>query len=188
MKALPFIRVGDRVLAANAAGETVFSEVVFIPHGINSDVASFTHITTESGHELKMTMNHLILAGFCGSTLSLTYASKVSVGDCINTVKGQVKVLEVMSVQGQGVYTVITMEEYLVVNGIIVSPYGVNHLMGNLFYNIHRFVYMIAPSLLAWSSFTAANEVCSRRNREYFASNSLYFRPFCIWHLLHLIY
>jgi Hint module len=153
------IRVGDRVLAANAAGETHFSEVVFIPHGANKDEATFIYATTETGRDLKLTMSHVLPAGACGTTLSLKYASEVSVGDCINTLSGQEKVSMVQSVRGHGLYTIVTNEEYLVVNGIIVSPFGSNHLMANLYYNIHRFAYMINPFLLTWPYLQTTNEV-----------------------------
>jgi hypothetical protein len=50
-------------------------------------------------------------------------------------------------------------QEYLVVNGIIASPFGVNHMMANLYYNIHRLVYASAPVLLSYSWLNKANEV-----------------------------
>jgi hypothetical protein len=37
MKAISEVRAGDRVLAADALRQTVFSEVVFVPHGKNAD-------------------------------------------------------------------------------------------------------------------------------------------------------
>jgi Hint module len=125
--------VGDRVLAANAAGETHFSEVVFIPHGANKDEAIFIYATTESGRDLKLTINHVLPAGVCGTTLSLKYASKVVAGDCINTISGQEKVSTVQSIRGQGLYTIVTNEEYLVVNGVIVSPFGSSLLQHSSF-------------------------------------------------------
>ena len=158
-QAMSSIRVGDRVLAANAEGETCFSEVVFIPHGANKDEATFKYVTTETGRDLKLTMSHILPAGVCGTTLSLNYASEVSVGDCISTISGQEKVSMVQSVRGEGLYTIVTNEEYLVVNGIIVSPFGSNHLMANLYYNIHRFVYVTSPFLLTWPYLRATNEV-----------------------------
>jgi hypothetical protein len=173
LSAMSSIRVGDRVLAANAEGETHFSEVVFIPHGANKDEATFIYATTENGRDLKLTMNHVLPAGVCGTTLSLKYASKVSVGDCINTISGQEKVSMVQSVRGQGLYTIVTNDEYLVVNGIIVSPFGSNHLMANLYYNIHRFVYMTSPFLLTWPYLHATNEVrkCSVYSKSFLLFN-----------------
>jgi Hint module len=152
------------VLAADAAGRTSYSDVVYVPHRANSDDALFTHITTASGRDIKMTPSHIILAGPCHSSASLplTYASSVSVGDCVMTVSGEDMVSTVETVQGKGLYTVVTKEEYVVVNGIIASPFAANHMLANLYYNIHRFVYTSAPSLLNNAALHSANEVRHR--------------------------
>jgi Hint module len=147
-KAMSDVAVGDRVLAADITGKTAFSDVVYVPHARNSQRAVFARISTESGRDVQMTLNHLLPAGRCGSALPLTYASKVTVGDCIMTVSGEEKVSAAERVQGSGVYTIVTKLEYVVVNGVIASPFGANHMMANLYYNIHRFVYAIAPVLL----------------------------------------
>ena len=161
VKAISDVRVGDRVLSADAAGRTSYSDVVFVPHRANSDDALFTHITTASGRDIKMTSSHIILAGSCRSSASLplTYASSVSVGDCVMTVSGKDMVSTVETVQGKGLYTVVTKEEYVVVNGIIASPFAANHMLGNLYYNLHRFVYSSAPSFLTYPALYFANEV-----------------------------
>ena len=79
-------------------------------------------------------------------------------GDCVMTVSGQERVRAVESTGGLGVYTIITKEEFVVVNGIIASPFGVNHMMANLYYNVHRFFYSIAPRLLESSLLQSVNE------------------------------
>ena len=125
----------------------------------------FAHVTTVGGHEVKMTMSHILPSGKCGISsslplpLPLVYASKVSVGDCINTVSGEEKVLKVEYVRGEGVYTIVTNEEYIVVNGIIASPFGVNHMLVNWYYNVHRIAYVLVPQLLSLSLFQNMNEV-----------------------------
>jgi Hint module len=164
VRAISDVRVGDRVLAADAAGRTSYSDVVYVPHRANSDDALFTHITTASGRDIKMTPSHIILAGPCHSSASLplTYASSVSVGDCVMTVSGEDMVSTVETVQGKGLYTVVTKEEYVVVNGIIASPFAVNHMLANLYYNIHRFAYTTAPSILNYPALHSANEVRNR--------------------------
>ena len=65
----------------------------------------------------------------------------------------------VVKTQGEGVYTIVTNEEYVVVNGIIASPFGANHMMANMYYNIHRMVYASAPMLLSYPWLNRANEV-----------------------------
>jgi Hint module len=157
-KAMSEVAVGDRVLAADLAGKTAFSDVVYVPHARNSQRTVFARITTESGRDVQMTTNHLLPAGRCGSALPLTYASKVAIGDCIMTVSGEEKVSAAERVQGSGVYTIVTKLEYVVVNGVIASPFGANHMMANLYYNIHRFVYAIAPVLLRSGLAHSVNE------------------------------
>ena len=129
-----------------------------MPHGANKESALFAHITTENGRDVKMTQNHILPAGMCGASLPLVYASEVSVGDCIQTVSGEEKVSNVENVQGEGVYTIVTNEEFIVVNGIIASPFGANHMMANLYYNVHRFVFAISPMLLASNLLHSVNE------------------------------
>jgi hypothetical protein len=45
------------------------------------------------------------------------------------------------------------------VNGIIASPFGVNHMLANLYYNVHRLIHASAPLLLSSSWLNKANEV-----------------------------
>ena len=111
-----------------------------------------------SGHDVKVTKNHVLPAGVCGSVQPLVYASQVSVGECIMTVSGEERVSAVESVRGEGVYTIVTKEEYVVVNGIIASPFGVNHMMANLYYNMHRFIFNMAPALLASAFLQSVND------------------------------
>ena len=85
--------------------------------------------------------------------------SAVSVGDCIMTVSGREKVAAVETMSGEGVYTLVTNEEFIVVNGIIASPFGGNHMIANLYYNVHRLIYMSYPALLRYSWVHQANEV-----------------------------
>ena len=161
MKPISEVWAGDRVLAADASRRTLFSEVVFVPHGANTDKTVFTHITTTQGRDIKMTHSHILPAGACGSTSPLpdVYASSVTVGDCIMTVSGMEEVSAVETVQGEGLYTIVTKEEYVVVNGIIASPFAFNHMLANFYYNIHRFVYGCVPVLLTSPLIRAGNEV-----------------------------
>jgi Hint module len=155
------IRTGDRVLAADAAGRTSYADVVFVPHRPNKDRALFVQITTAHGRDIKMTESHILPSGACNtaSSLPLVYAKDVNVGDCIMTVSGKERVSAVGLVPGQGMYTIVTKEEYLVVNGIVASPFATNHMMANLYYNVHRCLYSSAPALLNTSVLRSANEV-----------------------------
>jgi hypothetical protein len=63
----------------------------------------------------------------------------------VQTVSGRERVVSVGTVAGEGIYTAIAMEELLVVNGIVATPYGgVNPALANVYYNIHRLAYKVA--------------------------------------------
>jgi Hint module len=168
------IRTGDRVLAADATGRTFYSDVVFVPHGPNEDSALFVHITTAHGRDIKMTGSHILPSGACNSasSLPLVYAKDVNVGDCIMTVSGEERVSAVEVVPGQGLYTIVTKEEYVVVNGIIASPFATNHMMANLYYNAHRLLYSSAPALLNTSLLRSVNEVGPLSVQAHFRTQS----------------
>ena len=155
------IVAGDRVLSADVKGRLTFSEVVFVPHSANRDSAVFVHITTASGRDIKMTKSHVLPAGACGSSspLPLKHTSQVTVNDCVTTVTGEERVLSVGTTLAEGLYTIVTKEEFVVVNGIIASPFAHNHALGNLYYHIHRFLYDTAPYLLLSPFFGTLNEV-----------------------------
>lgn len=146
------VRVGDKVLACDlAAQRTVFSDVIAVPHARNNHAAEFQQITLETGRDIKMTSEHLLPAGQCSlSSLPLTRAADVLVGDCVQTTEGPVRVLSNQIVSSMdGVYTIVTEAEYVVVNGIVASPFAVNHAVANFMYGFHRVIYSLAPKLVA---------------------------------------
>ena len=145
IKALAEVQVGDRVMTLTSRGDLVYSDVVYVPHGRNHQRATFIQVTTESGRDLTITRNHMLPAGACAlSTLPLVAAGNVAVGDCVQTVSGRELVVSVGKVEGKGVYTVIAMEELIVVNGIVATPYGgVNPTLANWYYNLHRLAYFL---------------------------------------------
>jgi Hint module len=161
VRVISAVLVGDRVLAADASRRFLFSEVVFIPHAANEDKALFIHITTTEGKDIKITGSHILPAGHCDSPSPLhsVSASMVKTGDCVMTTSGVEKVSAVETVQGQGLYTIVTKDEYVVVNDIIASPFAFNHKVANCYYNIHRLVYAFFPRLLDSPLFLSANEV-----------------------------
>ena len=142
-------QIGDRVLSYSVnKKEFVYSDIVWIPHAKNSDAAKFNKISTEKGEELILTPDHLITSGDCcdaTNSVSLIRAKQMTVGTCVLTIHGMDKVVEVTTVDGNGLYSVITNEEYVVVNDIVASPFAVNHFAVNQFYNIHRTLYKLFP-------------------------------------------
>ena len=148
-KAISEVQVGDRILSADVQGKTSFSDVVYVPHSANTIEAMFVVLTTESGRSVKMTTNHILPAGQCGAAMSVRRADAVSMGDCVMTVDGAEKVMDMVTMQGKGIYTVVTNEEYLVVNGIVATPFGgINPTLANIYYNLHRLMYALMPKMV----------------------------------------
>jgi len=146
------VQIGDKVLVASTTDlkSTFYSAVMVSPHATNSLEARFIQLATESGKSIKMTADHLVMSGICGSTLALVQADTVQVGACLATVSGEDVVSAVSVVAGKGIYTVVTKHDgLLIVNGIVASPFAVNHLVANSFYNIVRFVYNVMPQSIA---------------------------------------
>ena len=144
--------VGDHILSVNAVNKLVYSEVIAVPHAKNDIEARFTQLVTESGRDVKMTGLHMIAAGSCSAAdgtgnLSLIYASAVKAGNCIKTVDGLEKVVEVKESVSKGIYTVVTMEEFVVVNSIVVSPFAISHVFVNVYYNVHRLLCAYLPTV-----------------------------------------
>lgn len=147
------VRIGDRVLVSSADGKDVdYSPVVALPHGKNTMRAVMVQLSTEAGADLRLTDDHLLLAGPCGTSLSLQRAGDVKVGACVMSASaGPVRVAGVSRELVEGLYTAVTLasDKFLVVNGLVASPFAVNHLLANAYYELHRVVYRIAPWLLA---------------------------------------
>ena len=49
--------------------------------------------------------------------------------------------------------------ELLVVNGVVASPFALNHAVADAYYNIHRGMYRLAPWLLRLPAVVKANLV-----------------------------
>lgn len=150
------VQVGDRVLVASKEdlSRTYYSPVIVVPHPLNSEKASFVRLTTESGRDIKMTADHLVMAGACGATPSLLQAGSLPMGACLHTVTGQDAIKSIVILpESTGVYTVVTASasDLLIVNGVIASPFASNHLIANSFYNIHRMVHYFAPAVASHS-------------------------------------
>jgi len=144
------VRVGDRLLAADRRGLTHFAAVVAVPHQQNSRPAVFSFITTDGGNDIKLTPNHLLLSGPCGSALSLTFAETVAPGSCILTTTGQESVsTNIKVVSSEGLYTIITEAELVVVNKVVASPFADNHAVTHAFYSTLRLLSALFPTALS---------------------------------------
>jgi len=126
------VEIGDSILSANRDGVTSFSNVVFLPHGENDKRATFVEIKTKAGKTIKMTRGHLL--PLCTGDLSI--ANDIEAGTCVRTIDGEDEVLNVTTVEMNGIYTAVTENEFLVVNGIIASPFASSGALVHAFFNI----------------------------------------------------
>ena len=164
-KQLSAVAVGDQVLTADAHGALSFAPVVALPHAANNKLAAFVHVATASGKSVKATKMHLLQQ--CDG--SLAYAGSLSAGDCLRTVDGDEAVAAVSMTQAAGIYTAVTTNEFLVVNGIVASPFAVSHGLASAYYSAHRAVAKVFPSALKSPFAAAANALVAG---AFFASSS----------------
>jgi len=149
------LKVGDRILTADKIGNTDYSDVVFLPHGANNKPATFVEMTTSTGSKLRATKSHLIVT-CSGATAT---AGSLTVGQCVRTVSGDDAIETLATVRSTGIYTAVTKSDYLVVGGVVASPFALNHNMVSAYYNIHRVAYDFLPSLLQSPVLMKANEL-----------------------------
>lgn len=152
--------IGDVIQVVAADGSLKFSEVVFLPHCPNTKRTTFSELTLVSGNSLRATPAHLVMAGVCGTgAFTLTAMTDISKGSCVQTASGEDAVTAIGLVIDYGIYTVVTKESsgLVLVNGIRASSFAHNHWFVNMYYNIHRAVYELAPSLLKNHDVVAAN-------------------------------
>lgn len=152
-KAMADLEVGDSVLSADATGKLSFSDVVFLPHGTNSKNAEFVAVTTESGKIVKATPSHLLQA--CDGSLVQAKAAS-----CLRTVDGAESVKSINRFKAEGIYTAVTLKnEFLVVDGVVASPFAMAHTLADAYYNAHRALYALSPSLVKVPSMLSANSL-----------------------------
>jgi hypothetical protein len=159
-KAISDVEVGDAIQVVSADGSLAFSEVVFLPHGANTQKATFSELELASGNSLRATPAHFVLAGACGAdAFELTAMKDISEGSCVQTANGEDEVTGNGLVVDHGIYTVVTKESsgLVVVNGVRASSFAHNHWLVNNYYNIHRAIYEVAPSLMKNRDVIAAN-------------------------------
>jgi hypothetical protein len=138
-----------------------YSAVIAVPHAGEDNVrATFSQLTTASGKDVRMTPSHLVLAGSSSlSNLPLVQAGSVRVGDCVQTASGKETVAAVTSVQAQGIASAVTAAGgLLVVNGVVASPFAINHAIPEAWYSIHRLVHALFPALLGSKLFQQTSE------------------------------
>lgn len=175
-KPISEVVIGDRVLSfSTKSNDFVFSDVVSVPHEQNNKEATFQQITTMKELNIKLTPSHLILSRKCSSDseMTLTEASKIQKGDCLLTLIGEEEVVSNDAVTGNGIYTIVTKEEYVVVSDIVASPFASNHFIPNVFYNVHRILYSIFPNILKTKFFESVGDVADEIAQLYASAESI---------------
>jgi len=156
--AISEVKMGDRILGSDANGNTKYSEVIAVPHARNTESAVFTQLETASGNDIKMTSEHLVMVSkACDSSSELVQAGQVAPGMCLMTTSGLDNVKSTSEVTSKGIYTVVLQDsEMVVVNGVVASPFAVNHATANAYYNVVR---ALPSSLMSMSLLKQANLV-----------------------------
>ena len=120
------------ILSADREGNISATKVLFLPHKTNTIRRNFDEIETKRGKKIQMTPNHLL--PLCDG--SLVTARSLEEGDCLNTVDGADFVSSTKeSIEGRGIYTAVTENEFLVVDGIVASPFALAHGIAHSFFN-----------------------------------------------------
>jgi flagellar biosynthesis GTPase FlhF len=117
-------KLGTLIMGADRNGKISFSPTVFLPHNPNDIERKHDQIVTGGGHTIEMTPNHLLPT--CDGTL--VTARSIKLGDCVRTVDGEDTVVSTTKdVTRNGVYTAVTKNEFLVVDGVVASPFALAH-------------------------------------------------------------
>ena len=152
--------VGDRILTMNSNGKFSYSDVIIIPHSHNYDYSIFIRFIYNN-NEILVTFNHLLFSNNCNinETLILKKSQNININDCISTINGLQTILSKEIMTNYGLYSLITLNEYLVINDMVVSPFAYNHYYTNQYYNIYRLLYIWFPKLLKSNNFRYLNEL-----------------------------
>ena len=119
-KRLSEVNIGDRIKTSDDKGVYSFSPVVTLPHKKNTEPATFLTLTTETKKAVDMTSDHFIP----NCDYEVVTAGKLVVGDCVVTMDGKETLVEITTTEKSGVYTAVTKNKFIVVDGIVASPYS----------------------------------------------------------------
>jgi hypothetical protein len=156
-------KIGDKILSYSLKENKLkYSPIVAIPHQKNNILSKFIKFTTNSGKNIKMTDKHLIpVLKQNNNTFNNIFAEKIEINDIVKSVDGNEQITSIEIIEDEGVYTVVTLEEYIVVDNIIASPYAVFelfHLLGNIYYSLHKNLYRLNPIIINSSYFKKFDE------------------------------
>uniref|UniRef100_A0A0N5A728 HintN domain-containing protein n=1 Tax=Parastrongyloides trichosuri TaxID=131310 RepID=A0A0N5A728_PARTI len=128
-KRMDEIKIGDSIMAMEESVVT-FNKVIGFLHRKVNLTATFNHLITDSGQEIKLTDFHLIYKSKCNinSKIVLAYAKDIKVGDCVYTLIPdnnnkflKEKIKEIKKVEEIGIYSPLTTSGDIIVNNILAS-------------------------------------------------------------------
>jgi len=152
------IKVGDKILSYDPKkNEYIYSPVVLIPHKKTEEKQLFLKITLDSGKSITMTPTHYIPIYNNMNNIITKKACDLKVGDILNYCNLSntlispffISIEKIEEIYDNGLCTVITEYEYIVVDNIVVSSFAgyVSHSLQNIVCCIFRYLYYIHPEI-----------------------------------------
>ena len=163
--------IGDEILTSTYSGKLVYSPIISIPHQRNNELRSKGVTLQLQNHEnnfltnLTLSNNHLLPVCYENNCLNcqtitsllpfkLIYSQDIVINMCLlttissNTTNEKKtewnKVQSILPIQSiKGLYSVVTISPYPVVNQVISSSFSFNHLLPSFYYKIHILLYEV---------------------------------------------
>lgn len=154
-------KLGDKILSYNLnKNEYKYSPIIAIPHEKNSQLDNFIELKTSGNKTIKMTEKHLLpVLQKSSRSFKLLTADKIEIGDTVISKDGNETVELLKNVELEGVYTVVTLDEYVVVDNIVASPFFENfHIAGNIYYSVFRALYNANPDIIKSNMYEKFND------------------------------
>lgn len=143
------VKLGNKILCyCEKTKEYVYSKVIFIPHDVSFHQNSYIKITTENNLSITMTNDHYIPV--YNEIVTTKQAHELKVGDKIKTKKEELTTIKTIeNVYDNGLSTVVTDYEFIVVDDIVVSSFGgtMSHLLQYKLATILRYFYKVHPKI-----------------------------------------
>ena len=121
-KTMAELKLGDSIQSSDFDGKVSFSPVVFLPHKHNEEESTFLTFKTSGGKTLMVTPDHLFPT--CKSRGTVVQARELKTGACLMTVDGEENLNEIVTSTEKGIFTAVTENKFVVVDGVIASPFS----------------------------------------------------------------
>lgn len=158
------LRIGDQVLALGDEGQIVVSEVYCFAHRDQNIKASFVTITTSDGSTIELSPDHLLGVVVDGKVEYVPAQDAMPGMDVLTVDRKEciqkASVMSVSSANKHGLFTPLTMQGTLFVNGVAASCYASlqSHAVCHLALAPMRCMYTIMPSLVVFGQYGMLDE------------------------------